>query len=221
MRALVIEDDPAIGSGLRRGLAHAGITADWVTDGVSGCEALATTRYGIVLLDLGLPGLSGLDVLTAMRREKDLTPVIVVTARDDVGSRVSGLDLGADDYIVKPFDMDELAARIRAVLRRRGTHASARMECGEVTLDAATQVAAYRDTEQVLPAREYALVRALVERPGAILSRAQLEERLYGWGEEVESNAIDTLIYSIRKKFGKDIIRNIRGAGWAIPGKRP
>jgi DNA-binding response OmpR family regulator len=219
MRALVIEDDPTIGSGLRRGLAHAGISADWVKDGASGLEALATTRYDIVLLDLGLPGVSGLDTLTAMRRGKDQTPVIIVTARDDVGSRVSGLDFGADDYIVKPFDMDELAARIRAVLRRRGGHASVRMECGEVGLDLATHVAVYRGIELVLSAREFALVQALVERPGAILSRSQLEERLYGWGEEVESNAIDALIYSIRKKFDKDFIRNIRGAGWAIPGK--
>jgi two-component system OmpR family response regulator len=219
MRALVIEDDPTIGSGLRRGLAHAGISADWVKDGASGLEALATTQYEVVLLDLGLPGLSGLDVLTAMRRGKDQTPVIVVTARDDVGSRVSGLDLGADDYLIKPFDMDELTARIRAVLRRRGGHASTGMECGEVGLDLATHVVHYRGTELVLSAREFALVLALAERPGAILSRGQLEERLYGWGEEVESNAIDALIYSIRKKFDKDFIRNIRGAGWAIPGK--
>jgi len=219
MRALVIEDDPTIGSGLRRGLARAGISADWAKDGASGLEALATTQYGVVLLDLGLPGLSGLDILTSMRRGNDQTPVIVVTARDEVGSRISGLDLGADDYVVKPFDMDELAARIRAVLRRRGGHASTKMECGEVSLDVASHAVSYRAIEIVLSAREFGLVEALAERPGAILSRGQLEEKLYGWGEEVESNAIDALIYSIRKKFDKDIIRNIRGVGWAIPGK--
>jgi DNA-binding response OmpR family regulator len=218
MRALVIEDDPMIGSGLRRGLAHAGISADWVKNGVSGLEALATTQYGVVLLDLGLPGLSGLDILTNIRRGKDQTPVIVVTARDDIESRISGLDLGADDYVIKPFDMDELAARIRAVLRRRGGHASTKLECGEIRLDLASHMVSYRDLELILPAREFALVQALAERPGAILSKGQLEEKLYGWGEEVESNAIDVLIYSIRKKFGKAIIRNIRGVGWAIPG---
>jgi two-component system, OmpR family, response regulator len=219
MRALVIEDDVTIGSGLRKGLAHTGISADWVKNGAHGLEALATTQYSVVLLDLGLPGLSGLDVLTEMRRGKDKTPVIVVTARDNIESRISGLDLGADDYLIKPFDMDELAARIRAVLRRHSGHASTKLDCGEISLDLANHTISYRSLHVVLPAREFALVQALAERPGAILSKSQLEERLYGWGEEVESNAIDVLIYSIRKKFDKSIIRNVRGVGWAIPGK--
>ncbi len=206
-----------IATGLRRGLANAGIATDWVRDGVQGLEALAVTRYGVVLLDLGLPGMPGLTVLARMRQAKDMTPVVVVSARDAIESRVAGLDAGADDYILKPFDMDELAARIRAVTRRQGGQASARIECGGLTLDMASRAVTFRDTTHVLSAREFALLEALARRPGAILSRGQLEENLYGWGEEVESNAIDVLIYYVRKKFGKDIIRNVRGVGWSLP----
>jgi DNA-binding response OmpR family regulator len=217
MRALVVEDDPMIATGLRRGLANAGIAADWVRDGPQGLEALAATRYGVVLLDLGLPGMPGLSVLSRMREAKDMTPVVVVTARDAIESRVAGLDAGADDYILKPFDMDELAARIRAVTRRQGGQASARMECGDLTLDLGSRSVTFRSTTHVLSPREFSLLEALARRPGAILSRSQLEENLYRWGEEVESNAIDVLIYYVRKKFGKDIIRNVRGIGWSVP----
>lgn len=217
MRALVVEDDPMIATGLRRGLSNAGIVSDWVRDGIQGLEALAVTKYGVVLLDLGLPGMPGLSVLSRMRQAKDMTPVVVVTARDGVDSRIAGLDAGADDYILKPFDMDELAARIRAVTRRQGGQASARIECGDITLDMATRAVSFRETTHVLPQREFALLEALAKRPGAILSRGQLEESLYGWGEEVESNAVDVLIYYVRKKFGKDIIRNVRGVGWLVP----
>jgi len=221
MRALVIEDDPMIGSSLRRGLANTGIAVDWVRDGAGGLDALATNEYGFVLLDLGLPGAQGLEVLTTMRRGKDATPVLIVTARDDVETRIAGLDIGADDYIVKPFDFDELNARIRAVLRRQGGHSASRIECGELTLDLASHEVAYRTQAALLPAREFALLQALAERPGAILSRSQLEDRLYGWGEEVESNAVDVLIHYVRRKFDKDIIRNVRGVGWMIPKGRP
>ena len=216
MRLLLIEDDPMIGASLKRGLADTGIAVDWCTNGSDGVAALTTSQYGVVLLDLGLPGMSGLEILKTMRREKNATPVIVITARDEIETRIAGLDLGADDYIVKPFEFDELTARIRAVLRRQGGHASSIVESGGVRLDLASHEVAYRGVTEVLPAREFALLHALVERPGTILSRAQIEDRLYGWGEEVESNAIDVLIHYIRRKFGKDIIRNVRGAGWMI-----
>jgi DNA-binding response OmpR family regulator len=217
VRALVIEDDRMIGAGMRRGLAEAGIAADWVRDGGTGLEALAVTAYNVVLLDLGLRGTQGLDVLAKMRGAKDPTPVLIVTARDGIDNRIAGLDMGADDYIVKPFDMDELTARIRAVLRRQGGRSNTQVECGEVTLDLAAHTASYRGATHTMPAREFALLQALTTRPGAILSRAQLEDSLYAWGDEVESNAIDVLIFYIRKKFDKDIIRNVRGVGWSVP----
>jgi DNA-binding response OmpR family regulator len=169
------------------------------------------------LLDLGLPEKSGLQLLKELRASNNATPVLIVTARDDVETRVAGLDLGADDFVVKPFDFEELAARMRAVLRRHAGHISSEISSADVTLNLATREIRYGGTTQVLPAREYALLRALMERPGAILSRTQLEDALYGWGDEVESNAVDVLIYYIRRKFGKGIIKNVRGVGWMVP----
>jgi DNA-binding response OmpR family regulator len=216
MRILLVEDDTLIGRGLVRAFDGSGAAVDWARSGTDALLALRSSAYSAVLLDLGLPKKSGLDVLKEMRREGDATPVLVVTARDDVETRVAGLDLGADDFINKPFDFDELAARIRAVVRRHAGHASSQLRSSAITLDLATHAATCRDVTHVLPGREFALLSALMARPGAILSRAQLEEALYGWGDEVESNAVDVLIHYIRRKFGKDIIRNVRGAGWTV-----
>ncbi|WP_296714677.1 response regulator [Rhodoblastus sp.] len=221
MRVLLVEDDLMLGKALVRGLADQSMVVDWVKDGEIASAALAHPEHAIVLLDLGLPLLSGLNVLKQARAAGTAIPIIIITAQDSVDDRVAGLDLGADDYIVKPFDLSELLARIRAVLRRHNGQAQSRMSSGEITLDLATHVAAYRGMEEMLSAREFALLRALMERPGAILSRAQIEERIYGWGEEVESNAIDFLIHVIRKKFDRDIVRNIRGAGWMVVKDQP
>ena len=216
MRILLIEDDRMIGSGLSEALSREGMVIDWVRNGTDGAEALATGGHALVLLDLGLPGQSGLEVLKAARRAGNLVPILVVTARDGVDDRVAGLDVGADDYIVKPFEIRELIARMRAVLRRHGGSAQSVLQAREIVLDIASHEVTFHATTQVLPAREFALMYALVERPGTILSRGQIEERIYGWGEEVESNAVDVLIHSIRKKFDKDIIVNLRGAGWMV-----
>jgi DNA-binding response OmpR family regulator len=221
MRILLIEDDPMIGKSLAHALKQQGMSVDWARTGNEGQEALATGGHSIVLLDLGLPGTSGLELLSAARQAGNRIPVLVITARDGLNDRVAGLDLGADDYLVKPFEIRELVARMHAVLRRHGGFAQSLLEVGEIALDLASHKVSYRDSRQLLPAREFALMQALMERPGAILSRAQLEERLYGWGDEVESNAVDVLIHSIRKKFDKNIIRNVRGAGWMIVKSTP
>ena len=217
MRILLIEDDPMIGKGLREALQDAGMSVDWTRNGEDGEAALSVGAYALVLLDIGLPGKSGIDVLRTVRNGGNKTPLLVITARDDLDDRVVGLDLGADDYIAKPFEMRELMARIRAVLRRYGGAAISVLGNGEIELDLSTHEVRYRGKSLVLSAREFALLRALLDRPGTILSRAQLEEKLYGWGEEVESNAIDVLIHYLRRKFDKDIIRNVRGAGWLVP----
>jgi two-component system OmpR family response regulator len=217
MRILLIEDDRMIGEGLSRALKAEDMTVDWVCDGREAEAALRDGAHSIVLLDLGLPGVDGLELLKAARREGLNAPILVITARDGLEDRVSGLDLGADDYLVKPFEVRELLARMRAVLRRRQGRAVPRIVAGASELDPETHELSRQGIVEILPAREYALMHALMERPGRILSRAQIEERIYGWGEEVESNAVDALIYTIRRKFGKDIILNVRGAGWLTP----
>jgi two-component system, OmpR family, response regulator len=216
MRILLIEDDLMIGKALVRGLSDQGMTVDWAQNGAEGSDALAHAEHALVLLDIGLPQMSGIDVLKAARTAGVLVPVLVITARDSLDDRIAGLDLGADDYIVKPFELRELVARMRAVLRRHNGQAQSLIASGEITLDLATHQVRYRSTEHILSAREFALLHALMQRPGAILSRAQIEQQIYGWGEEVESNAVDVLIHAIRKKFDKDIIRNVRGAGWMV-----
>ncbi|MFC0220374.1 response regulator [Pseudochelatococcus lubricantis] len=217
MRILLVEDDDMIARALTTALGSEGFSVDHVASGELALEALQSGGHGVALLDLGLPEIDGFDVLARARRSGVETPIIVVTARDALESRIHGLDIGADDYIVKPFEVSELSARIRAVLRRHAGKAVSRLDAGEVSLDLASHTVFYRGLEAMLPSREFALVQALVERPGMIFSRDVLEEKLYGWGEEVESNAIDVLIYYVRKKFDKDIIRNVRGAGWMIP----
>jgi DNA-binding response OmpR family regulator len=216
MRILLVEDDPMIGKALVRGLTAQGMAVDWIKNGADASAALETPEHTIAVLDIGLPQMSGFDVLTHVRAAGAAIPIIVITARDALEDMVAGLDLGADDYIVKPFELNELLARIRAVLRRHNGQTRSQITSGEITLDTATHVATFRGIESELSAREFGLLHALMERPGAILSRSQIEERIYGWGEEVESNAIDFLIHAIRKKFDRDIVRNVRGAGWMV-----
>jgi two-component system, OmpR family, response regulator len=216
MRILLIEDDPMIGSSLAKALRDLGMSVDWITDGLDGEEALAAGEHTLVLLNLGLPGKQGLQLLKAIRIAGSRVPIIIITARDELDGRVASLDLGADDYLAKPFAVRELVARMNAVLRRQSGLAQSIMEAGDMTLDLDTHELRYHGTQIVLPAREFSLMRALMERPGTILSRAQLEERLYGWGEEVESNAVEVLIHSVRKKLDREVIRNVRGAGWMV-----
>ncbi len=210
-----------IGASLSAALCREGMSVDWVRTGQDGAEALANAGHALVLLDIGLPGQSGLELLKATRRAGNRTPVLVITARDELDDRIRGLDLGADDYIVKPFETRELLARMRAVLRRHGGAAQSTLQAGGMVLDLASHALTWQSITIVLPAREFALMHALVERPGTILSRGQIEERIYGWGEEVESNAVDVLIHAIRKKFDKDVIRNVRGAGWMVLKEAP
>ena len=221
MRILLIEDDPMLGADLRQALIRAGYGVDWVEDGVAGQEALAQGDYTVVLLDLGLPRRSGLEVLRAVRDRRDLTPIVVLTARDGVEDRVAGLDAGADDYVLKPFDLQELVARLRAVVRRRDGHAQSLIGSGELQLDLSRREARYRGEQWTLSAREFALLHALLERPGAVLSREQLEQRIYGWDEEVKSNAVEVIIHGLRKRLGTDVIRNVRGLGWHVPPQAP
>jgi len=216
MRLLLVEDDRMIGESLRSALRLEGYAVDWVRDAQAAHATLASERFDLVLLDQGLPKGDGIDVLRAMRARHDATPVIVLTARDGPGDRVSGLDAGADDYLVKPFELDELQARMRAVLRRHSGRAQPVYTHGHVTLDPATHQVTRDGNPVVLSAREFAVLEALMARPGAVLSRAQLEDRLYGWGEEIESNAVSVYIHQLRRKLGQDFIRNVRGVGYFV-----
>lgn len=216
MRILLIEDDPMIGASLSRALGDNGMSVDWARDSLEGDLAIKAGGYALVLLDLGLPDRPGIALLADVRRRGDKTPLLIITAREGTQDRIAGLDLGADDYLVKPFDISELMARMRAVLRRQSGHATSTIGNGRVTLDLISHEASCNGASHVLPPREFTLMATLLERPGAILSRAQLEDRVYGWGDEVESNAIEVLIHAIRKKLGKDVIRNVRGAGWLV-----
>jgi two-component system response regulator QseB len=216
MRLLLVEDDPMIGESVRQGLRQDGFAVDWTRDGRDAELALGTEPYALLLLDLGLPGKSGLDLLAGLRRRGNGIPVLVLTARDTVTDRVRGLDAGADDYLVKPFDLKELSARIRALLRRRAGRSRPQTVFGALTLDPVTHEVTYRGKPVVLSAREFALLQALLEKPGSVLSRAQLEERLYGWEEEVESNAVEVHIHNLRKKLDPEILRNVRGVGYMV-----
>jgi len=216
MRVLLIEDDVMLGGALQVALGREGMPVDWVRDGAHAETALRDRGYAVVLLDLGLPDRDGLELLEAARGRGSDAPVLIITARDALDDRVAGLDLGADDYLVKPFEMRELLARMRALMRRRAGRATSVLTAGPIELNTERHELTHDGAAALLPAREYAVMHALMERPGRILSRAQIEERIYGWGEEVESNAVDVLIHSIRRKFGKDIILNVRGAGWMV-----
>ncbi len=216
MRILLIEDDQMIGEAVSIALKDAAYAIDWVRDGATASRVLELGEHQAVLLDLGLPKRDGLEVLRRLRLARNTVPVIIMTARDEVDDRVKGLDSGADDYLVKPFDLNELLARLRAIVRRQGGHAAALLSNGIVTLDQATHEARCGDTVEILSAREFALLQALLLRPGAILTRTELEGRIYGWNEEVESNAVDFLIHGLRKKLGAGTIKNVRGAGWMV-----
>jgi two-component system response regulator QseB len=216
MRLLLVEDDEMIGAAAREGLRQEGHAVDWVRDGAQAEAAAANGVYDLVLLDLGLPRRDGLSVLRSLRARGHEVPVLVITARDAVADRVAGLDAGADDYLVKPFDLDELAARVRAVLRRRAGRSSAVLHVGELEVDTAARRVRWKGRVVALSAREYALLEALADRPGAFLSRAQLEERLYGWDEEVASNAVEVHIHALRRKLDPALIRNVRGLGYSL-----
>jgi two-component system OmpR family response regulator len=216
MKILVVEDDVVVGLALMRALKDAGCAVDWLRDGEGAGDVVRDCSYAAVLLDLGLPRASGMELLRYARRANAETPIFIITARDDVKSRIEGLDAGADDFIVKPFDSTELLARIRAVLRRKAGFASSRMGGSRVSLDLNLRELTCDGVSGTLSAREFALCAALLERPGSILSREVLESRLYGWGQEVESNAVDVIIYGLRRRFGSGVIRNIRGVGWTI-----
>jgi len=221
VRLLLAEDDNMIGEAVRAGLRRQGFAVDWVRDGVAAEQALLAEAYDACLLDLGLPRKAGLDVLRRLRERGSMLPVLVLTARDAITDRVDGLDAGADDYVVKPFDLAELAARIRAVTRRKGGRAQAAIEHGEVVLDPATREVRRNGEPVALSPREFALLQALLEHPGRILSRAQLEERLYGWGEEIESNVVEVHLHTLRRKLGADFIRNVRGVGYRVAPAAP
>lgn len=216
MRVLLVEDDRMIAESLRTALRLEGHAVDWVRDVSAAQGALATERFDLVLLDLGLPGGDGLQVLRTLRARRDDTPVVVLTARDSTGDRVAGLDAGADDYLVKPFEYEELTARMRAVLRRRSGRGEPLMQCGPVTLDPATRQVTRDGAPVLLSAREFAVLEALMQRPGALLSRAQLEDKLYGWGEAVESNAVSVYVHQLRRKLGADFIGTMRGVGYFV-----
>jgi two-component system, OmpR family, response regulator len=216
MRLLLVEDDTMIGEAIRSGLRRDGFTVDWVYDGESASQVLRSEEFDLLLLDLGLPRKSGLEVLTAVRARGLEIPVLIITARDAVSDRVHGLDAGADDYLVKPFDLDELAARIRALLRRKSGRRAPAVEHLGVNLNPATHSVTRDGREIGLSPKEFALLQLLMERPGTILSRARLEERLYGWGEEVESNALEVHIHGLRRKLGADYILNVRGVGYRV-----
>ncbi len=217
MRLLLVEDDSMIGAAVEEGLRREGHTVDWVRDGRE-AEVVVADAYELVLLDLGLPRRDGLAILRAWRAKGISIPVVIITARDAVTDRVAGLDAGADDYLVKPFDLDELSARVRAVVRRRAGRSDAVVKVGELEIDTATKRVKLAGREVTLSAREYALLEALANRPGAYLTRAQLEERLYGWEEEIASNAVEVHIHALRRKLDPSLIRNVRGMGYTLSG---
>lgn len=216
MKILLVEDDPMIGEAIVQALRDAAYAVDWVQDGESASGILTRHTFDTVLLDLALPGRDGLQILTDVRSRRDGVPIILITAKDSLQDRITGLDLGADDYLVKPFDVTELLARMRAVSRRRGGRGAPVMSNGKIALDPATKCATVGESSVQLSKREFALLRELLIRPGAILSRNQLEDRIYGWGEEVDSNVVDFIIHGLRRKLGAEVIHNVRGLGWNV-----
>ncbi|AMP04615.1 response regulator [Collimonas pratensis] len=216
MRILLIEDDYMLGNSIRKGFYPYGFTVDWTQDGIAAEAALAAESYSAVLLDLGLPRKSGLEVLKKMRADGNSTPVIILSASDRVLNRIEGLDAGADDYLNKPFDLDELAARVRALLRRSGGRTNPQLVHGDIHFDPASNTVAYKGKQVGLSGRELMVLAALIEKPGAVLSRAQLVDKVYGWNDEVESNTIEVHIHALRKKLAPGVIRNIRGLGYML-----
>jgi two-component system response regulator QseB len=220
MRVLLVEDDEMIAQGLQTALRQSGFAVDWMKDGKSAAAALKSPTFDLVLLDLGLPQRDGIEVLRELRKRGDATPVIILTARDEVQHRIAGLDAGADDYIVKPFDLDEVTARMRSVLRRAAGRGDPSIVHGDLRLDPVTRMVERSGTPVSLSAHEYAVLEALLQRPGAVLSRSQLEDRLYGWDEQIGSNAIEVYVHGLRRKLGSDAIRTLRGVGYFVPKVR-
>lgn len=216
MRILVVEDDALLGDAIQAGLKQSGYAVDWMRDGVSADQALGTESYAAVVLDLGLPRLSGMEVLRRLRSRSKPIPVLILTAKDTVDDRISGLDAGADDYLLKPFDMGELAARLRALIRRASGKTELVLQVAGVKLDPAAHRVLYRDQPVELSPKEFAVLHALMLNAGKVLSRAQLEEQLYAWGEEIESNAVEVHIHHLRRKLSSELIETIRGVGYLI-----
>ncbi|MDF1796003.1 MAG: response regulator [Coxiellaceae bacterium] len=216
MRVLLVEDDELLGDGICSGLKHYGHTVDWVKDGKSAQDAITSTQesFDIVVLDLGLPKMSGLDVLKNMRERNVPTPVVILTARETIDDRVKGLDAGADDYLTKPFDLDELCARMRALQRRSKSRAKPLLTYNDIILDPAAHVVTYKGEQVLVSRREFSLLQKLLENAGRVISREQLNQTLYGWGENIDSNALEVHIHNLRKRFGSDLIRTIRGVGY-------
>ena len=217
MRLLLVEDDIMIGEALLDLLRAENYAVDWVKDGAMADSALRSAAYDLVLLDLGLPRRDGLSVLRALRARKDRVPVLIATARDSVQQRIAGLDAGADDYVLKPYNLEELLARVRALLRRASGRAEPVYEHKGVSINPATREVSVDGAPVVLSAREWAVLEPLLARPGMVLSRAQLEEKLYGWKDEISSNAVEVYIHGLRRKLGADLIQNIRGVGYMVP----
>lgn len=216
MRVLLVEDDALLGDGVRAGLKQAGFAVDWTQDGQAAKLALETEEYALMVLDLGLPKLTGTELLKWLRGIESKLPVLILTARDTVSDRVAGLNAGADDYLVKPFDLDELIARLNALLRRSAGQVSQTMKHGEIELELAIHQVTKNGQRIELSAREFTLLHELLLHVGRVQSREQLEQRLYGWGEEVESNSVEVHIHHLRKKLGSDLIRTLRGVGYVI-----
>ena len=217
MRILLVEDDPELGDGLTVGLRQAGFAVDWLRDGNSADQALQSESFDLVVLDLGLPRLSGMDVLIRARSRGLTVPILILTARDATGDKVSGLDAGADDYLVKPIDLDELSARIRALTRRSAGRAAPLLTHGELAVDLAAHRVTLAGDEIELSSREYSLLQMLLENAGRVLTRTQLKQSVYGWRDEPDSNALEVHIHHLRKKLGGDLIRTLRGVGYTIP----
>ncbi len=216
MKLLLVEDDVMLGTSMEKGLARTGFIVDWVRSGQHARTALKTQTYDIVLLDLGLPDATGLELLKSWRQQNVHTPVLIVTARDGVRDRVEGLNLGADDYLTKPFDLDELIARIHALTRRQAGRSQSALQLGRLQLDPLQHTALLGERELLLSPREFSLLQALLEKPGTVLSVEQLEDRLYGWEDEVASNAIEVHLHNLRRKLGEPWIRNVRGVGYKV-----
>ena len=216
MRLLLVEDDELLGDGLRVGLKQAGYTVEWLKDGVSADQALQQEQFDLVVLDLGLPRQSGLAVLKNLRKSANALPVLILTARDSIENRVQGLDSGGDDYLVKPFDLDELCARLRALQRRHSGRAEPQLQHGELIVDPAAHKVSLAGNEINLSTSEFALLEYLLDNKGRVIPRGRMEEMLYGWEGEVESNALEVFIHHLRKKLGRDLIRTVRGVGYVI-----
>ena len=217
MRVLIVEDDPLLGDALAAGLKQRGFEADWVQDGRDAQAAIRVEPFAAVVLDLGLPGLGGIELLRGERARGNKVPVLILTARDAVQDRIAGLDSGADDYVVKPTDLDELAARLRALVRRSKGEPAPVLQIGQVVLDPAARMVTLDGQAMDLPPREFTLLQELMLNAGRVLSREQLEERMYRWGDEVESNAVEVHVHHLRRKLGAQIVKTIRGVGYMMP----